>query len=69
MTSPLADRIRPQSLEDCVGQRHLLSEDKILHRLLTSKTIPNMIFTVPRAPVKPRWQTLPHGFQVKLFTS
>ena len=47
MTSPLADRIRPQALEDCVGQRHLLSEGKILHRLITSKTIPNMIFYGP----------------------
>ncbi|MBR7164344.1 MAG: replication-associated recombination protein A [Clostridia bacterium] len=47
MINPLADRIRPQSLEDCVGQRHLLSEDKILYRLITSKTIPNMIFYGP----------------------
>ncbi|MBE7048845.1 MAG: replication-associated recombination protein A [Ruminococcaceae bacterium] len=47
MSSPLADRIRPQSLEDCVGQQHLFSEGKILHRLLTSGNIPNMIFYGP----------------------
>ncbi|MGN1059685.1 MAG: replication-associated recombination protein A [Clostridia bacterium] len=47
MASPLADRIRPQTLEDCVGQRHLLSEGKILHRLITSGNIPNMIFYGP----------------------
>lgn len=47
MASPLADRIRPQSLQDCVGQRHLLSEDKILYRLINSKSIPNMIFYGP----------------------
>ncbi len=47
MASPLADRIRPQSLEDCVGQHHLLSEGKILHRLITGGSIPNMIFYGP----------------------
>ncbi len=47
MKGPLADRIRPQSLEDCVGQRHLLSEGKILHRIISGGTIPNMIFYGP----------------------
>ena len=47
MTSPLADRIRPKSLDDCVGQHHLLQEGKILHRIITSGTIPNMIFYGP----------------------
>ncbi len=47
MASPLADRIRPQTLADCVGQRHLLSEGKILHRLITSGSVPNMIFYGP----------------------
>jgi len=47
MASPLADRIRPQSLSDCVGQQHLLAPDRILHRLITSGNIPNMIFYGP----------------------
>ncbi len=47
MTSPLADRIRPQTLSDCVGQQHLLAEGNILHRLITAGTIPNMIFYGP----------------------
>ncbi len=47
MANPLADRIRPQSLEDCVGQQHLLAEGKVLHRLITSGNIPNMIFYGP----------------------
>ena len=47
MIGPLADRIRPQTLSDCVGQKHLLGEGKILHKLLTSGTIPNMIFYGP----------------------
>ncbi len=47
MASPLADRIRPQTLSDCVGQQHLLAPDRILHRLITSGSIPNMIFYGP----------------------
>ncbi|MBR5236719.1 MAG: replication-associated recombination protein A [Clostridia bacterium] len=47
MAAPLADRIRPVGLEDCVGQEHLLAEGKVLHRLITSGTIPNMIFYGP----------------------
>ncbi len=47
MTGPLADRIRPQSLEDCVGQQHLLADGKVLSRLITSGQIPNMIFYGP----------------------
>ena len=32
MAAPLADRIRPQTLDDVVGQRHLLGEGKALSR-------------------------------------
>lgn len=31
---PLADRIRPQTLDEMVGQRHLLGEGKPLRRIL-----------------------------------
>ena len=41
---PLADRIRPQSLDEIVGQRHLLGEGKPLRRIIASGEIPNMIF-------------------------
>lgn len=47
MGSPLADRIRPETLEDVVGQRHLIGKDKVLYKLITSKNIPNMIFYGP----------------------
>ncbi len=45
--APLADRIRPQSIEDVVGQHHLLSEGKILRRIIDSGEIPNLIFYGP----------------------
>ena len=44
---PLADRIRPKTLDDVVGQTHLLGQGKILRRLIESGNIPNMIFYGP----------------------
>ena len=47
MNSPLADRIRPDSLDDVVGQKHLLGDGKPLRRIIESGTIPNLIFYGP----------------------
>ena len=47
MSSPLADRLRPQSLDDIVGQKHLLSENKPLRKIIESGRIPNLIFYGP----------------------
>lgn len=47
MTSPLADRIRPQELSDVVGQTHLLGKGKVLQTIIDSGQIPNMIFYGP----------------------
>lgn len=42
--NPLADRIRPQNLDDIVGQEHIIGKKKLLNRIIESKTLPNMIF-------------------------
>lgn len=47
MRSPLADLLRPKTLDDVVGQRHLLSPGGILRRIAGSGQIPNMIFYGP----------------------
>ncbi len=47
MSSPLADRLRPQSLDEIVGQKHLLGENKPLRRIIESGRIPNLIFYGP----------------------
>lgn len=47
MAAPLADRIRPQTLDDVVGQRHLLGEGKALRRIIESGMISNMVFYGP----------------------
>ncbi len=47
MSAPLADRIRPSSLDEVVGQRHILGEGKALRRIMESGHIPNLIFYGP----------------------
>ena len=44
---PLADEIRPQSLDEVVGQKHLLGPNGLLRRLIESGTSANMIFYGP----------------------
>lgn len=44
MPAPLADRIRPKTLDDVVGQEHILADGKPLRRIIESGKIPNMIF-------------------------
>lgn len=41
---PLADLIRPKTLDEVVGQSHILAPGKPLRRIIESGTIPNMIF-------------------------
>lgn len=47
MSTPLADKIRPKTLADVVGQEHILAEGKPLRRIIESGTVPNMIFYGP----------------------
>ncbi len=44
---PLADRLRPQSFDEVVGQKHLIGSAGILRRLTENDRIPNMIFFGP----------------------
>lgn len=43
-TAPLADRLRPATLDEVVGQRHILGKNCILRNIIESGNIPNMIF-------------------------
>lgn len=45
--APLADRIRPTSLDDVVGQTHLIGRNKPLRKIIESGEIPNMVFYGP----------------------
>lgn len=47
MNSPLADRMRPNRIEDVAGQRHLLEEGRVLRKIIDSGDVPNLIFYGP----------------------
>ena len=47
MNTPLADRLRPESLDDIVGQRELLAPGRPLRKIIESGIIPNLIFYGP----------------------
>ena len=47
MKAPLAERLRPQTIDEMVGQRHLLAPGKALRRIIESEEIPNLVFYGP----------------------
>jgi putative ATPase len=47
MAAPLAERMRPNTLDDYVGQEHLVGEKGILRQSLLQKFVPSMIFWGP----------------------
>ena len=44
---PLADRLRPKTIDDMVGQSHIIGKNKIINKVLENNTIPNMILYGP----------------------
>ncbi|MEG2652370.1 MAG: replication-associated recombination protein A, partial [Ruthenibacterium sp.] len=47
MYQPLADRLRPQTLDEVCGQQHLLCKNQVFRKTVESGHIPNMIFYGP----------------------
>lgn len=47
MAAPLADRMRPVTLDEVVGQQHMLGKGRVLRRIVQSGRIPNLIFYGP----------------------
>lgn len=47
MSSPLADRLRPKTIEDMIGQEHLIGAGKPLKNIIESGEVPNMVFYGP----------------------
>jgi putative ATPase len=41
---PLAERLRPKSINDIVGQQHLTGENGVIRKFIESKTLPSLIF-------------------------
>lgn len=47
MEKPLAEILRPQSLDDVVGQHHLLDEGQLFRKVISKNHVPNMVFYGP----------------------
>ena len=47
MSSPLAERLRPQTLDDFIGQKHLVGKGAVLRKMIDSGRIPSIIFWGP----------------------
>ncbi|MGX7020856.1 AAA family ATPase, partial [Weissella confusa] len=47
MQQPLAFRMRPRTIDEIVGQRHLVGEGKIINRMVTAKMLSSMILYGP----------------------
>ncbi len=47
MSAPLADRMRPKTIDEMVGQEHLLAPGKALRNIIESGELPNMVFYGP----------------------
>lgn len=47
MSSPLAERLRPQTLDDFVGQQHLVGKGSVLRKMIDTGRIPSIIFWGP----------------------
>lgn len=47
MSAPLAERLRPQTLDDYIGQKHLLGKGSVLRRMIDSGRIPSIILWGP----------------------
>lgn len=45
--TPLAERMRPRSIDDYMGQQHLVGEGSVLRKVIQAGTIPSMIFWGP----------------------
>ena len=45
--SPLASRLRPRTLEEVVGQEHIIGKDKLLYRAIKADKLSSIIFYGP----------------------
>ena len=56
MSSPLASRLRPETLDDYVGQEHLVGKGKVLRQMIEKDMISSMIFWGPPGVGKTTFQ-------------
>lgn len=54
--APLAARMRPRTLDEVVGQEHIIGKDKLLYRAIKADKISSIISTDRPAPARRRWR-------------
>ncbi len=54
--SPLASRLRPTTLDEVVGQEHIIGKDKLLYRAIKADKLSSIIFYGHRGLGKQHWQ-------------
>src|SRR5207342_3084066 len=66
---PLAERMRPKSLDEFIGQEHLVGKGAVLRTLIENKQIPSMIFWGPPGVGKTTLaQIISHQLNLQFFT-
>jgi putative ATPase len=66
---PLAERMRPSTLDDFIGQEHLVGKGSVLRLLIEKKQIPSMIFWGPPGVGKTTLaQIISHAVDLPFFT-
>ena len=56
MAAPLAERLRPQTLDDYIGQKHLVGPDAVLRKMIDSGRISSFILWGPPGVGKRPWR-------------
>lgn len=53
---PLAERLRPKTLDDYIGQQHLVGKGKVLRKMIESGVVSSFILWGPREWARLRWR-------------
>ena len=53
--APLAARLRPATLDEVVGQQHIIGKDKLLYRAIKADKLSSILFTGRRARGRQPW--------------
>lgn len=67
--SPLASRLRPKTLDQVVGQEHIIGKDKLLYRAIKADKISSIIFYGPPGTERLHWLRLLPILQVQILCS
>lgn len=53
---PLAERLRPKTIDEYIGQEHLVGRNGVFRKFFETGNVPSFILWGPRASGRPRWR-------------